>query len=149
MRQHKLEEGWRPENPEEDVLSACSTLIAIIDDNGAKIVQFSHFSVKEFLTSDRLQMSPKEGNIYEYYIPLEPAHTILVRACLAVLLQLDDKVNKKRLATFPLASYAAQHWVDHAKFRNVASRGPMRYRKTLQSKEPISSSLELDIRRAV
>jgi hypothetical protein len=145
----KLEEGWRPENPEEDVLSACSTLIAIIDDNGAKIVQFSHFSVKEFLTSDRLQMSPKEGNICEYFIPLEPAHTILVRACLAVLLQLDDKVNKKRLARFPLASYAAQHWVDHAKFGNVATEAPMRYGKTVQSKEPVSSSLDLDIRRAV
>ena len=39
----KLVEGWRPEHPADDVLSACSTLIAIIDDNGAKIVQFSHF----------------------------------------------------------------------------------------------------------
>jgi hypothetical protein len=117
----KLVEGWRPENPEEDVLSACSTLIAIIDDNGAKTVQFSHFSVKEFLTSDRLRMSSKDGDICEYYIPLEPAHTILVRACLAVLLQLDEKVDKKRLAAFPLASYAAHHWVDHAKFGNVAA----------------------------
>ena len=80
----KLVQGWRSENPEEDVLSACSTLIAVIDDNGARIVQFSHFSVKEFLTSDRLRTSSKDGNICEYYIPLEPAHTVLVQACLAV-----------------------------------------------------------------
>src|SRR6266853_6062628 len=47
-----LMEGWRPENPEEAVLSTCSTLISIIDnDEGSTIVQFSHFSVKEFLTS--------------------------------------------------------------------------------------------------
>ena len=33
-----LVEGWRPENPEEALLSACSTLI-VIDDQGSKIVQ--------------------------------------------------------------------------------------------------------------
>src|ERR1700760_4585643 len=52
-----LNEGWRPENPEDAVLSACSTLIAVIEDKGSKIVQFSHFSVKEYLTSDRIQTS--------------------------------------------------------------------------------------------
>jgi hypothetical protein len=50
-----LVEGWRPEHPEEAVLSACSSLIAIIDDQGSKIVHFSHFSVKEYMMSDRLQ----------------------------------------------------------------------------------------------
>ena len=85
--------GWRPENPEEAVLSACSTLIAIIEDEGAKTVQFSHFSVKEFLTSDRLQLSDV-GNICQYHIPLELAHTILARACLTVLLQVDEKVGE-------------------------------------------------------
>ena len=47
--------GWRPDNPEEAVLSTCSSFITIIDDDdndnndeGSKIVQFSHFSVKEF-----------------------------------------------------------------------------------------------------
>src|SRR5712691_5144118 len=42
----RLEEGWRPEDPEEAILSACSTLITIIDGEDPKIVQFSHFSVK-------------------------------------------------------------------------------------------------------
>ena len=36
-------EGWRPESPEEAVLSACSTLVAIVDDESSRIVQFSHF----------------------------------------------------------------------------------------------------------
>src|SRR6266851_4304248 len=116
-----LSEGWRPENPEEAVLSACSTLIAIVDRPDSKIVQFSHFSVKEFLTSDRLRTS-EVGSIRNYHIPLDAAHTLLARACLTVLLQLDDKVDKKRLATFPLAFYAAEHWVDHVKFEDVASR---------------------------
>ena len=116
-----LKEGWRPENPEDAVLSACSTLIAVIEDSGSKIVQFSHFSVKEFLISDRLRTSDI-GNIRYYHIPLIAAHTILVRACLSVLLQLDESVDKKRLETFPLAFYAAQNWVKHAKYEDVASR---------------------------
>jgi len=114
-------EGWRPDNPEEAVLSACSTLITIIGDNGTKIVQFSHFSVKEFLTLDRLQAS-ELGNIRQYHIPLDAAHTVLARACLTVLLQLDENVDKKCLTTFPLVFYAAKQWVNHVKFENVASR---------------------------
>ena len=117
-----FKEGWRPENPEEAVLSTCSTLISIITDadEGGRIVQFSHFSVKEFLISDRLRMS-EVGNIRDYYIPLNAAHITLARACLAVLLQFDENMDKKRLETFPLASYAAQHWVEHARYEDVAS----------------------------
>ncbi len=114
-------EGWRPENPEEAVLSACSSLIAITDDQGSKIVQFSHFSVKEFLTSDRLQTSDID-NIRHYYVSLEPAHMLLARACIAVLLQLDEEVDRERVTTFPLAWYAAENWVNHVKFENVESQ---------------------------
>ena len=116
-----LVEDWRPANAEEAVLSACSTLITIIDDGGSKIVQFSHFSVKEYLTSGRLETSDVV-NIRQFYIPLEPAHTTLARACLAVLLQLDGRADEERVAGFPLALYAARNWVDHAKFENVASQ---------------------------
>jgi len=115
---HDLVEEWRPEHPENEVLSACSTLIAIVNDGDFKIVQFSHFSVEEFLTSDRLRTSGVE-RICDYYIPLDGAHAILAQVCLTVLLQLDKNIDKKRLATFPLAFYAAQHWVDHAKFKDV------------------------------
>jgi ankyrin repeat protein len=115
-----LKENWRPENPEEAVLSACSTLIAVIEDDDSKIVQFSHFSVKEFLTSDRLRTS-EFGNIRHYFIPFDAAHGILVRACIIVLLQLDKNVDKERLAEFPLAFYAAEHWVDHAQLGDVAT----------------------------
>ena len=114
-------ESWRPENAEEAVLSTCSTLISIIDDKGGRIVQFSHFSVKEFLISDRLRTS-EVGNIRDYYIPLNAAHTTLARACLVVLLQLGENVDKKRLRAFHLVSYAAWHWVEHVRYEDVASR---------------------------
>jgi len=114
--------GWRPENPEEAVFSTCSTFITIIDgDNeGSKIVQFSHFSVKEFLTSDRLQMT-NVGDIRQYYIPMEPAHAILARACVTVLLQLDEE-DEQRFQALPLASYATESWIRHTQFEDVASQ---------------------------
>jgi ankyrin repeat protein len=117
-----LMEGWRPENPEEAILSACSTLIAVIDDDeGSQIVHFSHFSVKEFLTSGRLRTS-EVINLRDYHIPLDAAHTILAQACLTVLLQLDENINKERLATFPLVLYAARNWFVHARYEGVAPR---------------------------
>jgi ankyrin repeat protein len=115
-----LVEGWRPEDPEEAVLAACSSLISIVNVKNSKIVQFSHFSVEEFLTSERLVTS-NIGNISGYHIPLESAHSFLARACLTVLLQFDDRIDEKRLGTFPLAPYAGCHWIGHAKFGNIAS----------------------------
>ena len=114
----KSKEGWRPESLEDAVLSACSNLI---EKTGSNILQFTHFSIKEYLTSDRL-LTSDIGSIRHYHIPLDTAHTILARACFTMLLPLDQNVDKTRLETFPLAFYAAQHWVDHVKYGDVASR---------------------------
>jgi hypothetical protein len=89
------------------------------------VVQFSHFSVKEFLTSNRLFTSG--GDIRHHYISLEPAHTLLAQACLSTLLSLDEKDSGSGSAAgdrvdFPLAGYAAQHWIAHAQVDNVSSR---------------------------
>jgi ankyrin repeat protein len=113
----QLNPDWRWADHHQAVLSTCSSLIAIVDDGNFKVVQFSHFSVKEYLTSDRLALS--SGDVSRYHIVLEPAHTILAQACLGVLLRLDDHVN---VGDIPLAKYAAQYWVDHARFEKVASR---------------------------
>ena len=111
--------GWYPGDAEEFVLSVCSTLVIFVDVNGNKVVQFSHFSVKEYLTSDRIATS---GLGYNFHILSEPAHTRLASACLSVLLQLDDEVDETKIKNYPLASYAAEHWVDHAQFEDVSSR---------------------------
>jgi len=116
-----LVEGWRPENPEAAVLSTCSTLITIIDNGGWKIVKFSHSSVKDFLVSDRLRISRIE-NIRAYHISMDAAHAVLARACLTVLLQFDKRTDKTFLAGFPLAFYAARHWVYHARYEGVTPR---------------------------
>jgi Ankyrin repeats (3 copies)/Ankyrin repeat len=116
----QLNPNWRWADQHQAVLSTCSSLIAIVDDGDSKVVQFSHFSVKEYLTSDRLARSSVD--VSRYHIVLEPAHTILAQACLGVLLRLDDYINEDNVGDIPLVKYAAQYWVDHAQFEKVASR---------------------------
>src|SRR5712672_1817261 len=111
--------GWRPEETEDAVLSACSSLIAIVKVENSLVVQFSHFSVKEFLMSNRLATA-QMGNLSRYHIALEPAHEILVQACLSTLLELDEHIDKKGLKSYPLAFYAAQYWFEHARFGDVS-----------------------------
>jgi ankyrin repeat protein len=116
----ELNPDWRWANQHQAVLSTCSSLIAIVDDGRSEVVQFSHFSVKEFLTSDRLARSSRD--ISRYRILFEPAHTVIAKACLCVLLRLDDRVNRRNVGNIPLVEYAARHWFEHARFENVASR---------------------------
>ena len=105
--------AWRLDDQTQAVLSTCSSLVTIISEHrsGRSIVQFSHFSVKEFLISNRL------GDFSQYYIRLVSAHTILTQACLGSLLHNIDEMSAKHL---PLAQYAAQYWVEHARFKDVA-----------------------------
>ena len=115
-----LNADWRREDQEYAVLSTCSSLVTVVREGGARVVQFSHFSVKEFLTSDRLAIAAVD--ISFYHIPPAPAHTILAQACLGVLLRPDDTTWRTFVQRFPLAEYAVQHWVNHALFENVSSR---------------------------
>ncbi|KAH8999662.1 ankyrin repeat-containing domain protein [Lactarius hatsudake] len=125
---------WRWEDQEQAVLSACSSLISIVDGHDSRVVQFSHFSVKEFLTSNRLAATTED--IARYHIRPEPAHLILARACLGALLSLDNRVNlneqseeangedisKNKNKHIPLLDYAAEYWASHAQVGEVSSR---------------------------
>ncbi|KAI0293189.1 hypothetical protein B0F90DRAFT_1920099 [Multifurca ochricompacta] len=90
----KLNSDWRWQDQEEAVLSACSSLVGIVGEGGSRVVQFSHFSVKEFLTSKRLSRSSEDVSWYQ--IHLEDAHAIIAQACLGVLLELDDEIKIDR-----------------------------------------------------
>ena len=113
----KLNADWRWEDQEEAVLSACSSLVSVIVDDGSRVVQFSHFSVKEFLTSDRLASCMEE--VSKFYLPVEPSHAILARACLGVLLCLDDHADEDSVKNIPLYRYAAEYWVAHVQVKDV------------------------------
>ena len=113
----KLNTDWRWEDKEEAVLSACSSLVSVISNNGSRVVQFSHFSVKEFLTSNRLASCMEE--VSRFHIPIEPSHVILAQACIGVLLSLDDGADKDSVKKISLCEYAAEYWVGHAQVGNV------------------------------
>jgi ankyrin repeat protein len=121
-------------NEEDAVLSACP-LITVVDERDPKIVQFSPPSMKDFLTSDRLQTS-YPGDISRYHVSPEVAHAILSRACINTLLRLDKSVVQTDLERFPLAFYAAQHWVDHTQFGDVASRNQDFMERLFDPKKP-------------
>jgi hypothetical protein len=91
-----------------------------IEGGDSRIVQFSHFSVKEFLTSPRLATAI--GEVSNYHIDSGPAHTILAQACLGVLLQIQVDVEGRTPEDDPLARYAAEHWTTHAQFGEVSLR---------------------------
>jgi ankyrin repeat protein len=96
-------------------------LLAVVKlPDGSPVVQFGHFSVKEYLTSTRLAKA--KDSISHFHISMTPAHTIVAQACLGVLLHLDENVINCSREDFPLAEYAAEHLLGHARFENVSSK---------------------------
>ena len=115
----RFREDWRLEDPVEAVLSTCSTLLSLVNVEDSQVIQFSHFSVKEFLTSDRFGKKPTTIST-RYHISMTPAHTLVTQACLGILLHLDKDITKTTLPNYPLAEYAAEHWFEHARFESVS-----------------------------
>ena len=116
----KLNADWRWDDQEQALLIACSSLIAIVEDGDSRVVQFAHFSVKEYLTSSRLAIA--SGDASSYHIDLKPAHTTLAQASLCVLLRTQYNIEGHTPEDHPLSQYAARHWTTHAQFEDVSSR---------------------------
>jgi len=115
----KFREDWRLDDPLEAVLSTCSTLLSLINVDDVPVIQFSHFSVKEFLTSSRFA-EKSDAISHRYHISMTLAHTLVTQACLGILLYLDKNTTRDSLRKFPLAEYAAGHWFEHARFEGVS-----------------------------
>jgi len=114
----RFHENWRLEDPVHAVLSTCSGLLAIVNIEGSSVIQFSHFSVKDFLTSTRLAET-SDIIIRRYHISMTPAHSLTAQACFGILLHLGEDITRGSLRKFPLAEYAARHWLDHVRFEDV------------------------------
>ncbi|ETW83638.1 hypothetical protein HETIRDRAFT_471894 [Heterobasidion irregulare TC 32-1] len=91
----------------QSVLIICANLISVSVEGN---VQLAHFSVKEFL----LSISHRFG----FTINSQSSHSLIAQTCLAYLLQFDtpEILKEDTLDNFPLAQYAAEHWISHAKF---------------------------------
>ncbi|KAK1641297.1 hypothetical protein BDP81DRAFT_131052 [Colletotrichum phormii] len=102
--------------PQPDEISIyCSSLVVVVTRGGndeqyeVRELQLAHFSVKEYLVSDRL-----ERNMFEAFA--EPlARASIVEVCLAYLLELDHSLSLLEVRqSYPLAQYSARYWMDHA-----------------------------------
>jgi ankyrin repeat domain-containing protein 50 len=74
-------------------------------DSKAPLIRIAHFSVQEYLESDRIQSQTGA----KFALHSRTANTELARTCITYLqnLRLPD------LDGFPLASYAAEYWYQH------------------------------------
>ena len=107
------------EDSVEAVLSKCSILLSPVNFKNSRVVQFAHFTVKEFLTSTRF--AEKCDTISSrYHISMSAAHTLIAQASLDVLSDLPKNITKSRARQYPFAEYAAEHWFEHAHFEGVS-----------------------------
>ncbi|KAM7211213.1 hypothetical protein V8F06_013398 [Rhypophila decipiens] len=99
----------------EEVVQYCSSLVTLFrkdvrkDGTTRMEIQLAHFSVKQYLKSDRLE-AEMARDLKEI-----PARTAIVNLCLSYLLELDRSCGpQKAIETYHLAQYSAQYWAQHA-----------------------------------
>ena len=92
----------------------CSSLVVVVHTTKHSYhkndeLQLAHFSVKEYLTSKRL-----DKDIAQSFQEVA-AKASIAKVCLAYLLHLDQDIPINGIReTFPLAEYSARYWMDHA-----------------------------------
>lgn len=112
-----------------DILTICSTLISVTtvaneEDASAQTAQteevrLAHFSVKEFLVSDRL----KKASMHRYHITQLSAHVSMAKTCLTYLLHFESPtiLTAEFDHEFPFVRYAAEFWPWH--YRQITDDG--------------------------
>jgi hypothetical protein len=53
---------------------------------------------------------------------MTPSHALAAQACLGMPLHLDKDITRDELDKFPFVEYAAEHWVDHARFEDTSGK---------------------------
>lgn len=112
MQQPHFNPKYRIPEPEE-ITRYCSSLVVRMPTKGGQRKEYiedaelqpAHFSVKEYLVSNRLPKKVEEDmqdSIVRFSV---------VKVCLAYLLNIDQGIRVKRvLKDFPLARYSAMFW---------------------------------------
>jgi ankyrin repeat protein len=114
----KYLEDWRLEDPGHAVFSICSSLLTVVNVDDSPVIQFTHFSVKEYLVSTRIAKA--KDAISRFHVSMTSAHTMVAQACLGILLHLDESIAETGLEKYPLAEYAMAHWIGHSQFDQVS-----------------------------
>ena len=116
-----------------DVLTICSSLVSLsassdtanvlrydkwhpeflLETAAARILRLSHFSVKEYLSSQRIRTGRASG----YSVDAELARRSIAMTCLVYLMRFNtDRLDEKRIKgekAAALTLYAARHWISH------------------------------------
>ena len=116
--------NWRLEDQTRAVLSTCSSLVTIFNDNwsGRQVVHFSHFSVKEFLTSDRLTSTL--GDFSRHQIFPGPA------------MQIHDAAAFSITRTAPQSTTGASAYTPAAPVTSALAQFPSTNHTPLRSRPP-------------
>ena len=82
------------------------------NDKPLEIVQFAHFSVKEYMTFERAKSTLK---ICRFSFSPITAHRSVAELSLVYLLNFSGAVRHSQIdfEAFPFLAYAAQHWPEH------------------------------------
>jgi len=99
-----------------EILRYCSSLVTVERRSHSENhrimmteLQLSHFSVKEYLTSNRLVQD------FTPFFQEISARASIATVCLTYLLQLNEKLQMLKIRkNFPLAQYCARYWMSHA-----------------------------------
>jgi len=112
-----------------EVLHICSSLVVLdnediqekdeeygqyiepLEEHTRKVVSFAHFSIKEYLISDRIRKGPSS----RFGVSAHAAHAFIGQMCLSYLLAFnkDDSLTENPLEAFPLIEYAGRSWPNH------------------------------------
>ncbi|KAL8825018.1 MAG: hypothetical protein Q9191_004671, partial [Dirinaria sp. TL-2023a] len=91
------------------------------DEEFREVVRIAHFSVQEYLESDRIQ----HQKAAMFSLTRSTAHAEIAQICLTYLLDQDlstSDLNQSLLKEFPLARFAAMYWYHH--YQNAAKHSP-------------------------
>ena len=77
-----------------------------------RTLRLAHFSVKEYLTSERIQAGP----VSTFHLAEAPAALFMAKTCLFYLLQFRSPglLSTNTPRDFPLARFAAEYWIRYA-----------------------------------
>ena len=99
-----------------EALTICSSLVTIStnqakgkSDPAQQIIALAHYSVQEYLVSDRIQRGPTK----QYKMHEAKCHGGITDGCLKYLQQLQQPISEEVLHTSALARYAAEFWSSH------------------------------------
>jgi ankyrin repeat protein len=129
LSHHPFDPEERFPDPE-SVLQILSSLVSVNDAERDRLwrmgtVTLAHFSVKEYLSSDRIRKGPAQYFAISSHI----AHHFIAECCLLYVLHYASTATKTGsradLAAFPLITYASASWFTHINKLPVEQQKPL------------------------